>query len=64
MIDAGIVCAGGSDAPIETSNPFQGTMQIYMTRVSIDWKQRVKLYVPDLFFFTRATQLYVVPSRT
>jgi len=24
MISAGIVCAGGSDAPIETSNPFQG----------------------------------------
>lgn len=24
LMDASIVCAGGSDAPIETSNPFQG----------------------------------------
>jgi predicted amidohydrolase YtcJ len=24
MLDAGVVCAGGSDAPIETCNPFQG----------------------------------------
>lgn len=24
MLDAGLICAGGSDAPIETSNPLQG----------------------------------------
>ncbi|KAH9123890.1 hypothetical protein AeMF1_005254 [Aphanomyces euteiches] len=53
MIKAGIVCAGGSDAPIETSNPFQGMYDAIHRSAPLDDPQ-------ECLTFTQALQLYTL----
>ncbi|CAK4087647.1 unnamed protein product [Aphanomyces euteiches] len=53
MMKAGIVCAGGSDAPIETSNPFQGMYDAIHRSAPLDDPQ-------ECLTFTQALQLYTL----
>ncbi|ETV94660.1 hypothetical protein, variant 1 [Aphanomyces invadans] len=55
MIDAGIVCAGGSDAPIETSNPFQGMYDAMHRTAPLDDPL-------ECLSFPHALQLYTLNS--
>ncbi|RHY43518.1 hypothetical protein DYB38_006232 [Aphanomyces astaci] len=53
MTRAGVVCAGGSDAPIETSNPFQGMYDAMHRRAPLDDPR-------ECFAFPHALQLYTL----
>ncbi|KAF0696915.1 Aste57867_12361 [Aphanomyces stellatus] len=53
MVGAGVVCAGGSDAPIETSNPFQGMYDAIHRAAPLDDPR-------ECMTFTEALQLYTL----
>ncbi|OQR95706.1 hypothetical protein THRCLA_07638 [Thraustotheca clavata] len=58
MTQAGIICAGGSDAPIETSNPFQGIYDAIHRTVpgSTNFLHNHK----EMLSFAEALQMYTI----
>ncbi|WP_231584324.1 amidohydrolase [Paenibacillus dauci] len=62
MLDAGVVCAGGSDAPIEPLNPLLG-LHAAVTRRRPDMAQPVEGYLPqERLSIHEAVQLFTTGS--
>jgi len=66
MMEHGVICAGGSDAPIETVNPFQGlydaiTRHTKSNDLSGEKKQIDDVFLPDeKLSFAQALWLYTI----
>jgi predicted amidohydrolase YtcJ len=56
MMEAGVVCAGGSDAPIETPNPFQGIYDAMFR--SKDGKDKKSFFPNQCLTFPQALCMY------
>ncbi|MFY4774584.1 amidohydrolase [Metabacillus sp. RGM 3146] len=61
LLEEGIICAGGSDAPIEPLNPFLG-IHAAVTRKSIHTPEQEGYYMQEALSAFEAIQLYTIGS--